>query len=191
MARKYGKSGSGGMFVSERPGQEAAAVDAITDRLHTIKDIAESCGLPESTTKQLLARLETRWQPLSAELQRVKTQDLVGLLEDRAWRALQYLDDYALAGASAKDLAITIGVLIEKRQLLRGEPTQIMTSSDRQSLNDLLPLVMREAQRRGYTIDVNPATGDVEGVSGSRVGKQSFRNLTGQMPSEKPVREDD
>jgi hypothetical protein len=43
--------------------------------------------------------------------------------------------------------------MIEKRQLLRGEPTQIISDAERKKLHELLPLAIAEAQRRGLTLD--------------------------------------
>ena len=42
--------------------------------------------------------------------------------------------------------------LIEKRQLLKGEPTQIISVDERKTLNQLLPLLIVEAQRRNVEI---------------------------------------
>ena len=56
-----------------------------------------------------------------------KKERVLELLGDRIERALSYLDDFAMSGASAKDLAIISGILIEKHQLLNDRPTGIMS----------------------------------------------------------------
>lgn len=43
--------------------------------------------------------------------------------------------------------------LFNIRQLLRGEPTQIVSIDDRKTLNELVPALVKAAQRRGIIID--------------------------------------
>ncbi len=43
--------------------------------------------------------------------------------------------------------------MVEKRQLLRGEATVIVSDLERKKLNELLPLLIAEGQRRGITIE--------------------------------------
>ena len=58
-----------------------------------------------------------------------------------------------MAEASARDLMLGMSALVEKRQLLRGEPTQIISDLERKRLTELLPLLSFEMQRRGITYD--------------------------------------
>lgn len=120
-----------------------------------IESTAKRLGLPENIIRALKGRLRARLQPLGQALRENTTKGFLAQMEDRLDRALHYLDDYALSGATAKDLAVIIGILTEKRQLLRGEPTAILSSEERVTLNALIPVVVREAQRRGITIDMN------------------------------------
>jgi hypothetical protein len=47
-----------------------------------------------------------------------------------------------------------LGVMIEKRNLLRGEPTAIISDHERKKLHELLPALLEEAKRRGaVTLD--------------------------------------
>ena len=75
------------------------------------------------------------------------------LLDTNIEKALLYLDDFVLAGASAKDLAIVTGILLDKRQVLKGEPTQRISIEERGKLEDLIPMLISEAKRRGMAID--------------------------------------
>ncbi len=136
------------------PEAAAAAIDAATDPFSTIRKAAEIAGLPKTTTRQLIQRLKTRYQPLHAELTKLKTTEVIELLDDRIQRALKYLDDLAMGGASAKDLAIISGILIEKSQLLKGEATVIMTTNeDRKNRHDLHKELIKESLRRGMITD--------------------------------------
>lgn len=148
------------------PEGTALTLEGLGDPLAKFQEIAEAAGLPRRTVNILSKRLERRWVPVSDRIKRVRTKELQGLIEDRMLKALEYMDDVTFASADLKDLSIAFGVLYDKRQLLMGQPTQIMTVTERQSLNDLLPEIVKEAQRRGITIDASPASADgEEGVS--------------------------
>lgn len=134
-------------FVGSPPGFDPVSFEAF----------CKQAGLPKPVTDGVLKRLKTRFAPVVGEIQRHTTKHFQDMIDDRIGRALGYLDDFALSAASAKDLAVTIGILIEKRALLRGEPTQILTVEERQNLNVLVSAVVQEATRRGITID---QTGD-------------------------------
>ena len=125
-----------------------------------LRNAAKDVGLEPQLVERMIARVRAQYQPVLTEMKTVKTHELLDLLEDRAHRALSYLDDYALAKAGAKDLAIIAGIMMEKRALLRGEPTHIMGTAERESLNDLVPLLVAEAEKRGVTYHVMDAEGE-------------------------------
>ena len=140
-------------------------LDLTSDPFATLISAAQDAGLDPAVMARMLDRVKSKYQPVLGEMRTVKTQGILAKIEDRLDRALDYLDDLALAGASAKDLAIIVGILAEKRQLLRGEPTHIMSSTERMSVNELVPALLREAEKRGLTvqnddkmIDITPAS---------------------------------
>ena len=65
--------------------------------------------------------------------------------------------------ASIKELSTVYGQMIEKRQLLRGEPTQITRIQDIRELDEMAKLLHEEMEKRGLLIDVTP-----EKVDGAR-----------------------
>ena len=82
-----------------------------------------------------------------------KTQDLIRKLNERIELALEYMDEKVIAEASFRDLAMGTSALIEKRALLRGEPTVIMSDHERKKMHELLPVLIAEAKRRGLTLE--------------------------------------
>ena len=78
-------------------------------------------------------------------------------------RVLGAITDEKLDKAHARDLAIVYGVLIDKKQLLEGKPTQILSIEERRDLSELLPLLLKEAERRQITMrtDTAPVNGTV------------------------------
>jgi len=124
------------------------------DPMATLKAAAKATGLSQNVFEGLVTRLRAQYQPVVRELENIHTGQLLRQLETKANMALEYLDDYALAQSSAKDLAIIVGILLEKRQLLRGEPTQIISMEERQGLDELTQQLVKDARRRGLTIDM-------------------------------------
>ncbi len=132
------------------PEAAAAAIDAATEPFASIRKAAEIAGLPKTTTQRLIERLKMRYEPLYAELTKVKTEEIIALLDDRLHRALLYLDDLAMGGASAKDLAVITGIMAEKSQLLKGKATAILTTNeDRMNRDELHKELIKEGIRRG------------------------------------------
>jgi hypothetical protein len=79
-------------------------------------------------------------------------KELVNTLEQKLSMALEYIDDFALSGASAKDLSSTADVLNKNLQLVKGLPTQIVSHAERKKLNELLPALIAEAEKRGVPL---------------------------------------
>jgi transcriptional regulator with XRE-family HTH domain len=98
-------------------------------------DTAPDDNLPAPITK-----------PLSAT-------DMADELEKKAHRILQSISDVNLATASLYQKASSMGVFIDKARLLRGESTQNVSVKDMRKVNDLLPVLMREAKRRNLIVD--------------------------------------
>jgi len=141
----------------------AQVLDIDTEVMIPLRKTLEEAGLKGAVVERMLLRARSQHQPAHQELRRVKTKEFQELLDDRIYRALMYLDDYSLAASSAKDIAIIVGIFLEKRQLLRGEPTHILSIEERGQLNSLVPMLIKEATRRGLVfedrgdiIDVTP-----------------------------------
>ena len=94
-------------------------------------------------------------------------KELLALLDDGIARAFEVLDNFALGAATARDVATIIGILTDKRQIMKGEPTEILQYQDMRKLDEFLVQAVAELKRRGEVIDVTPgaaapvANGDV------------------------------
>lgn len=145
---------SGRPIEARLPAERAAElIDKVTDPFVRLVEVAKECGLRPLVIEGLAKRMRTRYQGVSNEMRAIKTKELVHKLDERINHALGYMDDYIMGEASFRDLALGTAQLIEKRQLLKGEPTQIVSLDERRSLNELVPLLVREAKRRGITIE--------------------------------------
>jgi hypothetical protein len=170
-----------GMTVEKTaPDKAADLMIAATDPWHTLESAAQACGLDTNVAQAVVQRLRHRYTPVNAKLREVQTKHLIALIEDRALMALEYMDEAAFAQANLRDLTIAMGVLLEKRQLLSGEPTQILSVEERRDLNEVLPLVMREAKRRGVTIDSHAKPMEPRAIA-PRTGARHFSKTERKM----------
>lgn len=141
-----------------KPEMTAAVIDAATTteaelKLNKVRDAFREAGLPVGTAEALIKRLRVKYYGAITAVRNLKTQEVLDLLGQKIHLALQYMDDKVMSEASFRDLALGTTAMIEKRQLLRGEPTQIISDAERAKLHELVPLLIQEAQRRGLTVD--------------------------------------
>ncbi len=66
------------------------------------------------------------------------------------------MDDFSLGQSSARDLSVTIGVLVDKRNLLKPENGPLVRYEDIQKVDTLLEAIHNELERRGKLGDVTP-----------------------------------
>jgi hypothetical protein len=151
MAKKLAAEGS--TLEHKKPEQVAALIDGLTDPFKKIKDACDAAGLPSGVSERLLKRMKAKYQGVTREVRRVKSHEIAHMLEDKILMMGDYLDDQVVAAASARDLALGMSALIEKRALLRGEPTAIISDHERKKLHELLPALIEEGKRRGITLD--------------------------------------
>ena len=170
------------------PEETAVALENLVDPLAKFEEIAEAAGLPKKTVDILARRLKRRWVPVADKMRVVSQKDLLMKIEDRMVQALDYMDDVTFASAPLRDLAMCFGILHDKRQLLMGQPTQILSVTERKELNELLPDIIAEAQRRGITIDAAPVNAQAEeGISTHVVADMSPKGAKNRLEDNKPM----
>ena len=137
------------------PERAAKIIDAASEpeALQKVVEAMRAAGLPEKVTSRMLHRLKVKYFGAITEIRNLKTQEILDMLGKKIHLALTYMDDKVLAEASFRDLALGATAMIEKRALLRGEPTQIVSDHERKKLHELMPLMIAEAQRRGITYE--------------------------------------
>jgi hypothetical protein len=78
-------------------------------------------------------------------------------------RLSQRLMDYLLDGdrlerlmaeTKLKDLGVLLGITTEKLLLLEGQPTSIISHDDHRKMDEVLPALLKEIQRRGVKADL-------------------------------------
>ncbi len=147
------------------------AVQPSADDFEELKAVGVRCGIDPRAMEQLVVRLQGR--PPSAE-GRLKLDDaeLLSLIDDKLARAFQNLDDFSLGQSSARDLSVTIGVLTDKRRLLKPEnDTPVQRFKEIPKLDEILVALVKEGKRRGLLDDVTPAAA----TPGVNAGKEPAR----------------
>lgn len=143
------------------PELAAAAIEAAADpisqsmnaAIERVNEQLKAAGLPGKVTEAMVRRLRVKYANAVTATKELRTNEILQMIGEKIDLAAVYLDDKVFAEASARDLMLGLGVLIEKRNLLRGEPTQIISDHERSKLHELMPLLLHEAKRRSLTID--------------------------------------
>ena len=82
---------------------------------------------------------------------------LMGELESLGKRIVSSITDEQIAKTGLRDKMVAMGILVEKHQLLKGQPTQILSIDRRQKMLELAKALQGELERRGLlTVDVTP-----------------------------------
>jgi len=145
------------LFPEDRP----SSAPRVTE-LRQAEEAFAAMGL----SKNLAAIAQRRLKALSGSLKNLKfpetTQALVKLMQQRQAMALIFLDEVAMAQASAKDLVVIITGLNKEIMLLKGQPTAIIGHHDRLKMAELGEAIKAEIDRRQNIIDVTPDAGNGE-----------------------------
>jgi DNA-binding CsgD family transcriptional regulator len=143
----------------KRPAAAAEFFDKATNPLfENVAKAARECGLTSSVAEDLMRRLETEYLPVKQEVERVKTDVLVREFEGLAKRALQSIKDDEIEELNVYQRTLVAAIAVDKRELLDGRPTERISHEDRRDLPEMMALLLKEAQRRGLTAEVNPDT---------------------------------
>lgn len=136
------------------PEKFAAVFDAVSEtKLTQLSDALRDNGVPPGAAAGIIKRIRVKFYGAISEVRNLKKMELDEMLGKKIHLMLSYIDDKVVAEASARDLAMGVSQLIEKQQLIRGEPTQIVSDLERKKLHELLPLAIAEVKRRGLTVE--------------------------------------
>jgi hypothetical protein len=130
----------------------ALAPDGVFD-MKAFLDIAEAAGVPRKMAMALGRRVAMNYGPVKEEFKKLDLKALATATQEKAQMILSYIDEAAIVGMNAKDLAMAFGILVDKAQLLGGRPTQIYDFNIRRKLEVLMPELLAEAKRRGITVE--------------------------------------
>lgn len=127
------------------------------EEMMSYHEIAEQTGFAYETVKNYYhagKRLMRAGETVPEAPEAVpKPTEMADKLEIKAQQVIDSIDKVNIATASLYQRASSISQLITTARLLRGESTQNITIEDKRQLNELLPILMQEAKRRGITLE--------------------------------------
>jgi len=89
----------------------------------------------------------------AAETKELSIRELLSMVNQRIAVGMEALDPETIAAMTGRELAILLGILTDKKLLLEGRPTAILSIEDRSSLGRLTKMWLQQAQRRGLQIE--------------------------------------
>ena len=151
----------GGTMEVKNPDVVAAAIEAASDPLSKSKaeaidkvnQMLKAAGIPGRVSKALMRRMSVKYADVVTVKKQLTQSEILKQLDENISLCNEYIDDAVMSSATLKDLAYAKGIFLEKRQLLRGEPTQIISDAERKQLMELFPKVIAEGRRRGLLIE--------------------------------------
>lgn len=140
-----------------KPEAVAAAIDAASDPTAETQRAAiarvnaelKAAGIPDRVNEALVRRMRVKYGNAITIKKQQTTNEILQSIDEEIHLISSYIDDKVASEASLRDLGMVKAALLEKRQLLKGEPTQIISDHDRKKLHDYLPVLAAEMARRG------------------------------------------
>lgn len=154
----HGKKHSPTPLIVREPEKAAAIIDAATDPSLTIQAIAEAEGVPQRTADTLVERFRKRYGGTSGVLAKLKSEAIEERVGAVAVEILDSIDAEDLKKANLYQKVLSSAILIDKRQILNREPTEVISIEDRRMLPELASALMEEIKRRENTVDVTPVS---------------------------------
>jgi len=141
------------------PEAAAAFMDLVTEPgFEGVAEAAKESGLPLRAAQGLVNRMQENYEPVKREVDRIKTDTFVKKAEFLALRFWDSITDEDIKSIDAYKRVIAGAILVDKRELLDGRPTERISVEDRRALPDIMAALLKEAQVRGLMPEVNPET---------------------------------
>lgn len=141
-----------GLATSEEVGIQEV-IEAASPTIEEVRKLALEEGIEPKVVRGFVERLNRAGLGVPTHLREVTVPQLLKLMGDRALQLIESVDVNAIADAKLRDKMIAFGILVDKLQLLSGQPTQRLDISDRRKMDELMVMMFKEARRRGIQFD--------------------------------------
>lgn len=154
-------SGEQNLIEHRNPEVAAAGFDAASDPLaesqraaiDRVNDELQRAGIPGKVSQAIVRRMRVRYGNAITVKRALTTNEILKGIDEQIFLIDSYIDDKVCAESNLRDLGLVKAALLEKRNLLRGEPTQIISDSERKKMIELMGPLVTEMSRRGFTVD--------------------------------------
>lgn len=161
--QRYERQRASQLMETKRPELAVSLLETLVvtvgtedERKSAFKVQAKKLGLPETTAREIYDRFSNKYRVIVDTLRKANTVDILALLDHCIIEVMESLAGQDWSSVSARDKMVIAGIMVDKRQLLSGEPTAIVSVEDRRSLGALTKAMLAEARRRGYEVDLTP-----------------------------------
>lgn len=134
-----------------------AASDPFDDKYRELRAVCKEAGMKPSLVAGIIRRMKSQFAAPLEEMKKLTLKEMTDQIESKISLVLSAMDEYSVAQASLKDQSIALGILVDRHQLLNNRPTQIFDHTSRLEVQQLAPLLLAEANRRGLVIDMGMA----------------------------------
>lgn len=135
------------------PENAAKFIELMNEPGASLAGASRACGFPLETGKALARRMNTKYMAVNDEVKALTAAYFVKETESKMEMALNSMTQEKFDASSLRDSTVCFGIMTDKRQLMMGEPTQIVSIKELADLRELLPELLNEVQRRGITIE--------------------------------------
>lgn len=126
---------------------------------------------PESAAelrRKLLNRPDCLNKAMTRWAQSPPTPEVLGdVAFNKAAAIIAMMDDEAIRKASLSQKAIAAGVLIDKSQILKGQPSMVLGYAERKERRATRAALIEELKRRGALVEVTPTPDQIEDEPGA------------------------
>ncbi len=157
----YGNTGVA--LEARRPDLTVTLIESLVEGVGTPQErkkafmvLAKRMDLPKEAARVIYDRFANKYRVVVDGLRKANTVDILALLDHCIRGVMESLASEDWSKVGARDKAVIGGILIDKRQLLSGEPTAIISVDDRRSIEELSKAFVYEAKRRGLVHDLQP-----------------------------------
>ena len=141
-----------GLAASEEVGIQKV-IEAASPMIEEARKLALEEGIEPQAVRGLVESMNRAGFGVPTDLREASAPQLLKLMGDRALRLIESVDVNAIKDAKLRDKMVAFGILIDKLQLLSGQPTQRLDISDRRKMDELMVMLFKEAKRRGIKFD--------------------------------------
>lgn len=142
-----------------------------TDPPMSTGDLAEKLGMQRNTVAKLWQRVRDKTglptlEPAAVHQRAISTGrvpqgEYLARIDQNARAALERMEALIPNSGSLKDVSVVFRDLMNVRALILGEPTSIIGTNNRQTVNEVVEMLVREAKRRGIHIGTESSSGNV------------------------------
>ncbi len=105
----------------------------------------------QSVLSQVRRRVQAKHNALARPKEAYTDDKLKEIVGERLAQVLFYIDSETLGRAKLSELSQMYKTLFEAKQLLDGKPTTILSRHDKADLQSLVPKLIAEARKRGFS----------------------------------------